>query len=687
MGTNQEKRHTLPARGCVRTPLALALALAFALPASAQEATTIDTPALTLGRVIVVGHATGPLATRNVLTSVDTLRDDQIADQAVTHNWQLFGQIPGVMLTQFGQGTTSGKFSMRGFNGEGEINAVKLLIDGIPSNSNDGNMPYIDLAPLLDIHAVEVVRGTNDPRYGMHNIAGNANIVTKIGDNYKTARLGYGSFDTRDLQGALGFDANGFSQNYGFDYQSTDGYRNHSSAEKGGFSGKWFWSPDKGTARYGLIVRHHQASADEAGYLTYAQSRQDPDLSPAHNRTDRDHRSTNQVAIQAENQWSGNLFWTAQAYQNDLDDRRYVTFSATVSQQERIVVERHRGASGTLTWRPAATALGSFTVVGGLDTEHQDNSSQRYNTVEQVRTAQTRNQQFDLDTTGGFVQVVYKPSSALTVTPAWRGDKIAGTYTNLLGGQTYGVNDYGLISQPKISAVYKLAPSYSVYGNWGRSFQIGVGTAAYKVNQSADLAPSINEGWETGLKFRPLDWIEGRVALWEQTASNEARRKLNDPANDAENIGATRRRGLDIQLNAQPTEQLGAWVGAAFQRSKIVRTDAASIATLGNEIDHVPHLLYNLGADYKASDRLRFSASMNGQSSYYLERTNKTGKFGGYALLNLSATWCVKDNFDVEVQVRNVANRYYEYVWHDGTQSLHAPGSPRSINLMVTAHF
>ncbi|XLZ72752.1 TonB-dependent receptor [Massilia sp. SR12] len=676
-----------------RTPLACALAAVFllpalhALPALAQETANADMPALTVGRVIIVGHATGPLATRNVMTSVDMVREDQIAQQAISHNWQLFGQVPGVMLTQFGQGTTSGKFSMRGFNGEGEINAVKLLLDGIPSNSNDGNMPYIDLAPLLDISSVEVVRGTNDPRYGMHNIAGNANIVTKSGGNYSNARLGAGSKNTRDAQAALGREAGGWSQNYALTWQETDGYRDHSQADKKGFSGKWFYSPDQGNSRYGLVVRHHEASADEAGYLTSAEAQRDPSTSPAHNAYDHDQRRMTQVAVQAENTLANRLFWTAQAYQNRLDDSRYVTFSANVSQQERIVSERHTGFSTNLTWRAGKTALGDLTLVGGADTERQDNRSERFNTVRQARSAQTRNQQFDLNTSGGFVQAVVKPSSDLTITPAWRVDKVSGQYTNLLNGRVYDVNDYGWISQPKISAVYKLAPGYSAYGNWGRSFQVGVGTAAYKVNQSQDLDPSINQGWETGLKLRPLDWVEGRIAVWQQNASNETRRKLNDPANDAENIGGTRRRGLDVQFNLQPTPEWGAWIGAALQRSRIMHADAASIATVGNEIDHVPRMLYNLGTDYRPSDMLRFSATVTGQSSYYLDRSNKTGKYGSYALLNLSATWCVQQNFDVELQVRNATNRYSEYVWHDGAQALHAQGNPRSVHLMVTAHF
>jgi iron complex outermembrane receptor protein len=235
--------------------------------------------------------------------------------------------------------------------------------------------------------------------------------------------------------------------------------------------------------------------------------------------------------------------------------------------------------------------------------------------------------------------------------------------------------------------VYRIDDAYSVYGNVGRTFQIGIGTATYKVNQTRDLSPSINDGWEAGVKFRPVAAVEGRLAVWEQYASNEARRKMNDPANDAENIGETRRRGVDLQLNVRPTSRLGFWAGAAVQRARIVKADAASIATQGNEIDHTPHLLYNLGADYDVSDALRLSGSFNGQSSYYLDRTNTTGKFGAYAVANVSATYRIGNNLDVELQVRNLADRYYEYVWHDGTQSLHAPGSPRSVNLMLTSRF
>ncbi|MGC7986007.1 TonB-dependent receptor plug domain-containing protein, partial [Salmonella enterica] len=87
---------------------------------------------------------------------------DRIQQQQAQYNWELFAQSPGVMLTQFRQGNESGKLSFRGFNGEGEVNAVKLLIDGIPSNDNAGGMPFLGTLLPLDIARIEVVRGTND---------------------------------------------------------------------------------------------------------------------------------------------------------------------------------------------------------------------------------------------------------------------------------------------------------------------------------------------------------------------------------------------------------------------------------------------------------------------------------------------------------------------------------------------
>ncbi|MCE3288459.1 MAG: TonB-dependent receptor, partial [Caulobacter sp.] len=80
--------------------------------------------AFTVGEVVVTANRTVSTA---VATSVDRLSPSVIERQSVDNSWELFGRLPGVVLTDFNQGTTSGRFSFRAFNGEGEINAVKLL--------------------------------------------------------------------------------------------------------------------------------------------------------------------------------------------------------------------------------------------------------------------------------------------------------------------------------------------------------------------------------------------------------------------------------------------------------------------------------------------------------------------------------------------------------------------------------
>lgn len=677
----ENRSHPRPTRLALAVGLALVGAPLFAqiTPTVAQSPAS-DSTALTLGDVVVTAPA-GPLSTRRLLTSVDVVTAERIEGLAVANNWELFSLVPGAQITQFGQGTTSGKFSMRAFNGEGEINAVKLLIDGIPSNSNDGNMPYIDLAPRLDIEAIEVVRGTNDPRYGLHAIAGSANIATRFGGNYAQARAGMGSFGTQEVQAAVGIESGGFTQNYAISQQRTDGYRDHSAADGTAFSGKWFFTPEGGRTRFGLIARRYEANAQEAGYLTAAQAAANRAQSPAHNATDEDRRGVSQVALQGESRLTDRLHASAQVWINQIDDRRFVKFSAAASQQERFVDERHVGASTTLTWRVGRTAIGDVALSGGVDVERQDNRSERYNTVTQVRSAQTRNQQFDFDVAGAFVQAVIRPTDALTVTPGWRIDRITGSYANRLNGLSYPVNDYGTIGQPKLSAVYALSSGVALYGNWGRTFQVGVGTGAYRVNQTENLAPSVNDGFEAGVKFRVASTVDGRLAIWRQTASNEARRKLNDPANDAENIGGTRRQGIDLQVNARPAPALALWASVGLQRSEILKADAASAGTEGREIDHVPHQVYGFGARWDAAEAVTLSAWANGQGSYFLERTNATGRFGSQFALNASALWRVTRQVDLELQLRNLTNRYNEYVWWDGAQSLHAPGAPRSVFL------
>jgi len=360
-------------------PLSQLLATS-AIALSIQSLPVLADSTLALGSVTVTGEEKGPLSSYNILSSVDYVGRDVLEKQPVQYSWELFNRVPGVMLTQFNQGTTSGKLSFRGFNGEGEVNAVKLLIDGIPSNTNDGNMPFIDMVYPLDIEDIEVVRGTNDPRYGLHNIAGNASINTLQGGNEGKLRLRSGSFDTQELQLVKGIESGNWSQNYFVAYQKSGGYRDHADAERQSFAGKWFYTADAGW-RAGLIARHYEADALEAGYLTQADAHDDPRQSYLNNATDKGERSMDSLSLHLDTELADDLAWSSKAYYNRFEDRRWTKYWITSAQQERFNDEDQYGAISSLTWRPDVPGLHDFALEGGADIQRQEVISERYRTV------------------------------------------------------------------------------------------------------------------------------------------------------------------------------------------------------------------------------------------------------------------------------------------------------------------
>ncbi len=635
---------------------------------------------LSVGEVVVTA-AGGALSPRQVLTSVNVLPQERIENQPVYSNYELLNQVPGVLAGEYlGKGVGYGTVSMRGFNGEGVLNAVKLLIDGVPSNANDGNTYYIDMVPRLDIETVEVVKGTNDPRYGLHNIAGNVNLVTKQGGNYTQGRVTAGSFGTTGAQAAKGIENENVSQNYAFGYQRSNGFRDHSDANATNFSGKWFVKSGGGQSRIGLIVKHLQNEAQEPGYLTSAEFSANPWQMAPKSATDRDERRATQVAVQAESAVNGQLHVSGQVYMNELFDERYVKFPDSSRQERRLLDERHVGASVNATYRMGQTSLGDTVLVGGVDTERQDNFNYRNRpATDTAANVVRRDHQYNFNTLGAFVQAAIKPTPKLTVTPAYRVDKIDGdaqvrvdTGTGAVAAGTYPVNDYGLIKQPKLSVAYKVKESVTAYGNVGRTFQVGTGKAAFKTS-SSNVLPSINNGWEFGLKLLPSSWFNSRIAVWEQTASSETRTLLANPANDTVNVGETKRHGVDLEFNGKPTSALGIWGGVSVQKAEILST--------GKDVDHVPHVLYSLGMDYRINNDWKVGSSITGQSSYFIDTTNPE-KTGAYTLVNASVGYKLNKTTDVDFQVRNLTNQLYRYsydnVYAGSPGNFYAPNAPRS---------
>ncbi|MNX70817.1 Ferrichrome-iron receptor precursor [compost metagenome] len=650
-------------------PLAVLAALASGDSLAAQSAEST----ITLGEIHVDGNAGQPLETgSSVLTSVDVLGADKIEDKSVMNSWELLGQMPGIQLTETRQGAESGKVTFRAFNGEGYINGIKTLIDGVPSNVNSGNQRFIDMVFPLDIDYIEVVRGTNDPRYGLHNIAGNINFVTRQGGNYTDSRLTYGSFNTRELQLAVGRESGNFAQNYFLAKQDSDGFRDHDESDKYSLSGKWFYADDEGLLKLGLVTRLYHHEAEESGFMTKAELDASRTDSAPKNANDGDDRDMKQVAVHLDWQMRDDLSLSNKLYYNSYDDDRKITFTSypagNAPRQRRQWDERQTGMLSNVVW----AATGGLTLDGGINFEHQDNEYRRYRynysvpTDFDVTPARIQNDDaYTLDNFGAYIQAVIEPIDSLKIIPAFRVDRFYGE-TNLPDGVDADLQEYGWIQQPKLSVVYSLTPNINLYANWGRTFQILTGSSgpAYIAAGQKSFDPSINTGKEVGIKFTPVSGTEARIAVWQQDATDEV---ANMPSTGTTvGLGETRRRGIDLQFTSNITERWSLWGSHAIQEAKVVSaytSDGESLA--GKEVFSTPRYISNLGTDYQFNQDWRFGLQARAQGDYYIDSLNQQGKYGGYAVLDANVRYTLSETTSLDLQLKNLTNREYEYVWYD----------------------
>lgn len=626
---------------------------------------------VTLGDVYVTSRSVAPVPASSILTSVDVLGGDMVEDKNVMNSWELLGQMPGIQLTETRQGAESGKATFRAFNGEGYINGIKALIDGVPSNVNSGNQRFIDMISPLDVSYIEVVRGTNDPRYGLHNIGGNINFVTRQGGNYTDGRLTYGSFNTREVQIAIGREQGNFAQNYTLSRQDSDGYRDHDESSKYSLGGKWFFTDDSGLFKAGVIARLYHHEAEEPGFLTAEQLAASRTRSPAKNANDGDDRDMKHISAHMDWQLNPTLVLSNKLYYNSYDDDRTVTFTdypiGNAPRQRRQWEERQTGLLSTLTW----SAAESVTLTGGVNYEHQDNEYRRYRYDFSIPTdfsTPTRTQNDDsytLKNTGAYVQAVIEPTDSLKIIPAFRVDKFSGD-TSLPGDVNASLQDYGWIQQPKLSVVYSLTPEVSLYGNWGRTFQILTGSTApaYMTAGQAKFDPSINTGKEIGIKYNPFAGTETRLAVWQQTATDEV---ANMPSTGTTvGLGQTKRRGIDLQVTSQLNDQWTLWASHAIQEAKVesaFTADGTSLA--GKEVFSTPRYVSNVGANYQLTSVWRLGMQARTQGDYYIDELNEQGKYGGFAVLDASVRYDLSDTTSIDFQVKNLTDSEYEYVWYD----------------------
>ena len=633
-----------------------------------------------LDSVIVLGKKEQVSTTdRSLAGSVDVITREELEYEHVTDTLELFSKTPGVVLSRYSQGIVNTEISIRGFSGDGETPNAKLLVDGIPSNLFSG-LSELDYLFPTNIQNIQVFKGTSDASTGLFATAGNYKVETRK-DVGKQLQFGYGSFNTRELQGYFGQKQDNFTQNYAIGYRKGNGFRDHTENEKIALSGRWQLDFDQSTLA--LSAKYGKYNSPEApGYMPKAQARSNRTGVAPNALNDSGEKEFKHLSLHYDYFFNNDVDVSLKTYWQNFDRERNVRFVGSPGVENRLDEQTSTGFIAKLNWKISPI----WGVESGYDIEHQEVSEFR-----QRLTTIRRDARYDFTAQGVYAKLENTPLDWLRWNIAYRVDRLTSDPKNnfVNNGTTLSttlLNDQTIV-QPKFNVFAQLTEQQTIFANAGRSFQTPTGTDLNTRGGTVPVDVAINDGWELGLKSAWNSGLNTRFSYWQQKAENEfinidGTRRL---------LGATRRQGVDASVDYQLNDYLSFWGNVSKVYARIDEPNALNPSFQGNTIRSIPDHTASLGLQFTPNADWIARLHIDRQGAYYVNESNQGGKYGAYTLTNANIDY--KTNWGrVSLLANNIFDKYYEYVYDfsstGATNQLNfAPGAGRNFMLTATVDF
>lgn len=158
-----------------------------------------------------------------------------------------------------------------------------------------------------------------------------------------------------------------------------------------------------------------------------------------------------------------------------------------------------------------------------------------------------------------------------------------------------------------------------------------------------------------------------------------------------ENIGSTRRQGLDARLGYDDDRwsAFGSYslVDAAFESPLTLPSPNNPAAdangniqvAAGDRLPGIPEHQFKVGVDFRVTDKWTLGAVLNYYSGQYLrgDESNQNAPLAGYAVVNLHGSYRVSKDFELFAGIMNLFNARYETFGQYGDPTgIGAPGIP-----------
>ena len=680
------------------TPVSIASLLlcagAFSAPAQAQTEST-------LGEIVVSGNRSEQRRF-DVPGAIDAVEIDPMRRASPLVNLsELMGAVPGVQLRNRENYAQDLQLSVRGFGTRSTfgVRGVRILIDGIPATMPDGQGQVSSIS-LTSAKRIELLRGPLAQLYG--NAAGGVlQVFTKDPPVSSTPKFGVAAGVGSNGQRQLDLSVGGGSETLGalLDVSrfQTDGYRDHSAAERTQINAKVVARPSSSTTITGVLNTFDQPLSQDPLGLTRADFRSNPRqaFSAAYTFDTRKTIEQRQAGIVLEHDFSPGDRLGARVY----GGTREVFQTLALAANGVVDLDRSFGGVG-LNWTHKTRVNDlplQWTV--GVEADQLKETRKGFFNNRGVPGALARNEDDTAKNLDYFGQVDW------TFAPQWQA--LAGLRVSRV---RFGVNDNFIApgnpddsgsvtyrnTSPVLGLVWHASDNLNVYGNVGTGFETPtLAESAYRATGTGPnllLKPSKSVQAEVGIKAR-----QGRhsldLALFETRSRDEivplAASGGRTVFQNADRVG---RRGIEAGWKADwqtvSTRLAYTLLDARFRSTYISNNNTVAS---GNRLPGAPqHSLY-AETEARVGEGATVGLEMRAESRTQVNDINADAA-PGYAAFNLRAGKEVRAGSAkvfLFARVDNLFDRQYagSVIVNDGNSRFFEPAPGRRLFVGARTQF
>ena len=545
--------------------------------------------------------------------------------------------IPGVFTQNANNFAQDLRISIRGFGARSAfgIRGVKLIVDGIPETTPDGQ-GQLDNLNLGIIDRIEVIKGPSSSLYG--NASGGViSIQTRdFKEAYAKTQAATGAYGFQQYQatGALGKENANYVLHGSF--VRSDGFRDQSGFEQFNFNGKGNFRIDENLKITGILNYSNSPVAQDAGGLTLEEVEANRRQARDSNVDFQTEEVVQQLKIGTSLTWKINNRWQLNNYQF----YNYRDFNGLLPFEFGGIIDLNRnyiGHGSNIDFK-----LPKNTLKVGYDIGYQDDLRRRFFNLEGEQSTITLDQDEQFTSVAIYALDHFKAGKWL-FTAGLRYDYNQITIDDFLidDGDTSGDILLNTIN-PSVGASFEWKPNQQVYASFSTSFETPALSELSTdpingdgFNENLDSQRATN--YELGLKGAIADRLHYQLALFLINTQDDLVPFELEAFPDRSffrNAGETRRRGIELEAQYAFSK---AWnASASFTYSDFEYRDFVlpNGDFTGNVLPGIPQSTTTFQLRYGKATGLQGALQGNLVGRLYANDSNEV-VVDGYELINL----------------------------------------------------